>query len=170
VTETLLNPGDKIAVGVLHLLTVRPMPVSARPAAAPGPAAASHQAADAARASAAAAPARIRLRLPVWLIAYLAVMGVAVVYFGVQRATQTEPGLQQVLAEEAQYASARGLAAADTARLTRLLETAAVFERRGDLRSAYEAYRDALAVRQPVDPASPAYQYAARKAATARLQ
>jgi len=53
----------------------------------------------------------------------------------------------------------------ETVRVVRLLETAAVHERRGDRRSAYEAYREALAVREPVDPRSPAYRFAAARIA-----
>jgi len=79
--------------------------------------------------------------------------------------SSTTGGVAEVSAQEEQYASSRQWPAAETARVIRLLETAVVHERRGDIRSAYEAYREALGVRRPVDPFAPAYRYAAARMA-----
>jgi hypothetical protein len=93
-------------------------------------------------------------------------MVVAFVFFGALRVRGTSaPGLRQISAQEQQYAAARRYPAEQTARVLRLLEMAAVHEARGDRRSAFEVYREVLSARQPVDPRSPAYRYAALRAA-----
>jgi pSer/pThr/pTyr-binding forkhead associated (FHA) protein len=105
-------------------------------------------------------------RMPMWLRAYLVLILVAFVVFGALKATAAKPaGLIEISAQERRFSAALKLPAADTDRLLALLDTAVVHERRGDRRSAYEAYREVLGFRQPIDPRSPAYRYAAARMA-----
>ncbi len=104
--------------------------------------------------------------MPVWLIAYLALMGIAFIFFAVMKATSGGSlGLADIQAMEQAYATDHKLPEADTARILRLLETAVVHERRCDERSAYEVYRETLGARRPPEPQSPAYRYAASRIA-----
>lgn len=158
VTQVTLSPGDVIAVGVMHLIAVRAGSRSA--------------AADPVRgAETRGAQPQSRLKVPVWLMAYLALMAAAFVFFAVSKATGGVPaGLLEIRTQEQQYAAARKYSTTDTDRLLTLLDTAVVHERRGDARSAYEAYREAMSVRQPIDPQSPAYRFAAARTAAIGLR
>lgn len=189
--EAQLAAGDKIGIGVAHLLTVRqvvqatlppprpPMPgepgapgvrvrapgvvSQPRPVTRPAPPAAQEAPPPAEK----KADARTTgFRMPTWLIVYLSAMVIVIVFFAVVKTLGGgTAGLEQLHRQEAQYVAARKLPNDDTDRLLKLLDTAVVYERRGDLRSAYEAYREMLAVRQPIDPQSPAYRYAAARMA-----
>jgi hypothetical protein len=160
-TEAVLAPGDKVSIGLLHLLTIKSIP---SPAGAERPSSAS---VAPAKGQAAATPVvRKGRKVPIWLVTYLGVIVVAGIGLAVAKARgASAAGLSQVRIQEEQYAATREWPPADTTRVLRLLETAVVHERRGDARSAYEVYREALGVRRPVDPRSPAYRYAASKMA-----
>jgi pSer/pThr/pTyr-binding forkhead associated (FHA) protein len=153
VTQITLGPGDVIAVGVMHLIAVR--------------AAARAGASEAPRGGeTAASRPQVRQKLPVWLMAYLALMAVIFVFFAVSKATSgAQPGLTDIRVQEQQYAAGRRYPPADTNHVLMLLDTAVVHERRGDRRSAYEAYREVMSVRRPIDPRSPAYRFAAARTA-----
>ena len=168
VTETSLATGDRISIGLTHLIAVRHVPASTRTIGLPvrktrrDP---NGTAEDAPRTTTNSG-LTLRFRVPWWLIAYFVVIACAGVFFGYLKLRgSTALSLPQVQTQEAQHAAARKWPDTDTERLFRLLETAAVHERRGDTRSAYEVYREALVVRQPVDPRSPAYRYSAARMA-----
>jgi len=177
IRETVLMPGDKIAIGLVHLLSVKAASpgasaarpgrvVEAAPVTAVPPLASRGPAGKEPRSS-----SRSVQRIPAWLKAYLVVMALAFAFFGLQRMqTSAPPGLAEIQRLEAQFASTHGLPAAETGRLLRLLEQAVVHERRGDRYSAYESYREALSVRQPINPRSPAYRYAAGRLADLGLK
>ena len=151
VTEVTLAAGDLIAVGVMHLITVRAVAGADTP--------------GRVRTTSSLGPQKW-LKLPVWLMAYLALIAIAFVFFAVKQVTRTAaPGLSEIRAQEQQFAAGRRYPGADTDRVLRLLDTAVVHERRGDPRSAYEAYRETMSVRRPIDARSPAYRYAASRAA-----
>ena len=175
INEAALDAGDSISIGLLHLISV----VGAAPAA-PSPRTATRPEASRAvgepqRAGGAAAAADKVTRgvatpppfkVPIWLVAYLAVMGLAFVFFTVVTMRgSSEASLPQVESLEQTHSAGKKYAEAATGRVMRLLEIAVAHERRGDARSAYEVYREVLSARQPVDPASPAYQYAAARIA-----
>lgn len=180
VTQSPLAAGDKISIGLVHLLAVRPAAVAtpaSRPASvprvepptrpAPAVAATVVTPAEKARADSKEAAGSFKLKLPVWLIAYLVLMAIAFAYFGFMKLRgSTAPGLSQIIVLEEQYAASNKLRTADTQRVLRLIQTAVVHERRGDMRSAYEAYREAISVRRPVDPRSPAYRFAISRIAS----
>jgi S-DNA-T family DNA segregation ATPase FtsK/SpoIIIE len=179
VSEAPLEPGDRISIGLLHLLSVKAVarPVAAPPprraAAAPAPvsAGAVRQAATAAPTAAAATGKPAGFRMPVWLMGYLILMGLVFVFFTVRSVwSEGAPDLKQIQAEEKAYSAAHKLPEAETSRVLKLLETATVRERRGDARSAYEAHREVLAARRPIDPNSPAYRYAAARVAALRVK
>jgi len=182
VMEAPLTAGDSIAIGLHTLLRVRPY-VAAPPApAVPAPRAGGIDtdktvawapprvapSVPPAGTEPAAEPAAAgRLKLPVWLVAYLALMVVAFIGLLVMRMLDPgPPGLTEIQAREQAFATANRLADVETARVLRLLETAVVHERRGDERSAYEIYREMLGARWPVQPESPAYRYATSRIAT----
>jgi hypothetical protein len=172
ITEVALAVGDRISVGLLHLLRVTSLPAPPAPpasraerrpgAAEPAPAATAGVPSTAKAASA----VKPGWKVPVWLVAYLALMVVAGVFLGITkfRSGKTS-GLAEIRIQEQKYAADRQWSDADTQRVVHLLETAIVHERRGDIRSAYEAYRETLGVRRPIDPYSPAYRYAAARMA-----
>jgi len=167
-TETLLQVGDKVSIGLLHLLTIRGIPAppardgdrqttTAAPLKAePVPSAASVPAAKKGK----------KFNVPIWLIAYLSLMVTAGIGFTAMKARSgAAAGLRQVRVQEQQYATEKGWPTEETTHVLRLLDTAVVQERRGDPRSAYEAYREAISVRRPIDPRSPAYRFAASRMA-----
>ncbi len=176
VNEVRLAAGDTISIGLLHLLAVRELPGAVRPsqpspaaAAAPARPAARREAPRPTRAGADTAPAAKKsgLKLPIWLIAYLVLIGIAAVVLSVMRISGTsQAGLPQIVQQEQEYATGHKYPKTDTDRVIRLLDAAVVHERRGDSRSAYEAYREVLSVRRPVDPKAPSYLYAASRIAT----
>jgi hypothetical protein len=174
VDEALLAAGDRISVGLVHLVSVKGLPAALPKAPVVDPRTAPQKPAQKPRqpggtaGKTAAAPTgnRRRLPLPAWLIAYFAVMVVLAGFLGyVKIKGRNAPGLPEIQAQEQQYAASRKWPQEETARILRLLETATVHERRGDPRSAFEAYREALGVRVPIDPRSPAYKYAAGRIA-----
>lgn len=148
-----------------------PTRVETRPPAAKSVTAAPGAATPAARKSAASAPApapagNALSRMPLWLKAYLLLIVVAAVGLGVMKVTRNRAvGLQELHALETGFATTLKLPEAGTSRVLELLDTAMVHEQRGDTRSAYEAYRELMSARQPVDPRSPVYRYAAARAA-----
>jgi hypothetical protein len=104
--------------------------------------------------------------MPTWLAAYLVIMSALFSAFVlIQARAAGVPGLAEIRVQEEHYATAHGRTANETLRVLGLLDTATVHERRGDRRSAYEAYREVLGVRQPIDPGSPAYRFAAARIA-----
>lgn len=163
VSETPLAAGDRISIGLLYLLTVRATPAAPPPGSSAVSAAGSTTAQQAGTPAAKAAGG---FRLPVWLMAYLALMGILFIFFSIVSLRRGDaPDLKAIQTAETAYASGRKLPAAETERVLRLLETAVVHERRGDMRSAYEVYREVLGARLPVMPQSPAYRYAAGRMA-----
>ncbi len=169
VAEARLAAGDRVAIGLLHLITVRgtaPMPAARLT----GSSAAASKDVRSVRAKAGARASR-RPLVPWWLIAYLVMVTGAAVFLGVLKLRgSSAPDLAAIQQQEQSYATARQLPAPETDRLMRLLLTASVHERRGDLRSAFEAYREVLGARRPVDPRSPAYRYAALRLAGLKNQ
>jgi len=163
VTDSPLVNGDKISVGLQHLITVRTIPV-ARPAVpVPTPSSPSPQSPAGA---AIAPPVRSGPKLPMWLMVYFGFMMVALVALVIVKTTSAGTvGFADVRAREQQHAAKHDLPVEQTSRVLWLLETATVHERRGDARSAYEAYREVLGARTPIDPQSPAYRYAAARIA-----
>jgi len=180
VPEARLAAGDRLSIGLSHLLTVKSVP---RPSAPPPPPSAARpqagrpavagasapKSAASASPAAAAAPAPATavttgLRLPVWLMAYLGLMVVVFAFFAF-RSLQSDapPGIDTIVANETQYANDHKFSQDETTRVVNLLQTATVQERRGDARSAYEAYREVLGARKAVDPDDPAYRYAAAR-------
>jgi hypothetical protein len=159
-TETALVADDKIAVGLLYVLAVK------RATRASSSARVSLPVAD----TAAATPGG-GFKMPTWLMLYLAAMGVLFVVFAILSSrSETQVGLEEVQAQERTYATSRKLAPAETDRVLQLLATATVYERRGDMRSAYEAYREVLSTRKPIDPRAPAYLFAAARTAAIGLR
>jgi hypothetical protein len=166
VSEAALTSGDTIAVGLLHLLTVRAINGVPTPGPSAAPAATVPNSTASTAASTEPGAAAAWPNVPTWLVAYLALMLVAFVFFGAMKVRgSSQPLLPDIERQEQEYASTRHYPDGDTARVMRLLDTGAVHERRGDTRSAYEVYRELLSVRQPVDPRAPAYLYAASRMA-----
>jgi pSer/pThr/pTyr-binding forkhead associated (FHA) protein len=177
-TDLPLAAGDLVSMGVVHVLSVRtvsraPVDKPAGPVGAVAQRDAGRDLAPSTRAEPKASardesPARpAGRRMPIWLIVYLALMGTVLVGLAAMRVLGSDTGLTltQLHEQEVQYARARDLAEPDTRRVLALLDTAAVHERRGDRRSAYEVYREVLGVRQPIEPQSPAYRYATSRMA-----
>ena len=161
VTETLINVGDRISIGLMHLLTVKGIPAPLEVESRPSP-----PKADGKLGEVASAPVRRLPKIPMWLMVYLSLMVTVAIFFGAMKLRAARAaGFPQVRAQEETYATARQWSTEETNRVLQLLESALVFERRGDQRSAYEAYREALGVRRPIDPRSPAYQFAAARMA-----
>jgi pSer/pThr/pTyr-binding forkhead associated (FHA) protein len=157
VSQVALSPGDLIAVGARHLLAVRLSPASAGTVSSTGLASQSS--------------GTPRFKLPLWLMVYLALIVVAFGALMVRRlAGPGTTGLPEIRVEEQAYATARRYASPETERVMRLLDTAFVHERRGDRRSAYEAYREVMSARTPIDPRSPAYRFAASRVAAIGLK
>jgi pSer/pThr/pTyr-binding forkhead associated (FHA) protein len=174
IAEAVLADGDRIAVGARHILGVRlagaagtdrkPAGSGVRVTRTMDAPEQAHPRPEAAKPKHADDQAKSTFNPPLWVKIYLAMMAVVFVVFTVMQVTSAgDPGLKEILASEQGFATARHLAQADTDRVLKLIETAAVHERRGDARSAYEAYREVLGVRQPVDSSSPAYRYAAAR-------
>ncbi|MGH9384799.1 MAG: FHA domain-containing protein [Vicinamibacterales bacterium] len=171
VNEHPLGVGDRIGIGLMHLVSVRAVvptkdaaPVAATPSPLNRPAGrTSAKPRDPADAS--SKPKSI-FKMPLWLRAYLVAMAAVFVLFAIQKSRTPAPvGVLQVQQQERQFAEARKLPDAETERVLHLLELGAVYERRGDSRSAYESYREALSARQRVEPQSPGFRYAALRLA-----
>jgi hypothetical protein len=171
VLELELTPGDRISIGSQHLLSIRsyvPPPPPPPPTVKTRATAetATRKITPSAGTTGTTAKKPDGFRMPIWLIAYLGLMAMAFVVFGVRQLRDPgPPTIADIQAQEQQYATARKLDNADTDRVLSLLATGAVHERRGDRGSAYEAYREVLGVRRPIDPFSPGYRYAASRIA-----
>jgi hypothetical protein len=105
--------------------------------------------------------------LPRWVVAYLAAMLVVFGLVAFKRPSGSRT-FTAIRTDEISYATRHGLDGEQTDRMISLITLAQIEERRGNLASAYELYRDALAARAPADPKSPAYLFATRRMVAVR--
>lgn len=174
IKDVVLKAGDRLGLGSDYELEVRapgavPAPRRAEPPTASRPAAPAPRPGAARRAvePAAAVPVARRglTRKQREMAVVLGVWVAMGAFFGWVLTTTEEPlpSLAEVRVQEAAWGQARSWPEAETRRVLELLDLAQVHVQRGDRGSAREVLREAMAVRRPPDPESPAWRYAARR-------
>lgn len=176
VKDVVLKAGDRLGLGSEYELEVRgPGTVPAPRRAEPGPAGRTAVPAPAPRpgpgrtaaadSGVALAPRRGLTRKQRDMALVLGAWVATGAFFG-WVLTPTEaplPSLEEVRAQELAWSQARGWPETQTRRVLDLLDLAQVHVQREDLGSANEVLREAMAIRRPPDPESPAWRYAARR-------